>query len=218
MSRVLVGGTANYMQMSDGNAVLDPTTNAFTCGIWAKLDSNSGVSQVFFAKWNGSTGWIMFMLASGVVRAQINTTNVDDAGAAPIGSWVHFMLRRDASTLKLYRNGVEVGSNGSPASMSNTTHPFYWGHRTSGTTSAARGQFAEFAAWSAILTPAEIAAVAAGASPMLVRPASLVYIPGWGVGAGTEPDLAGGAFTLGEVGTVAVADHAPVRCPFPVAT
>lgn len=217
MSRVLVGGTANYLGTFDPNGVLDPTTNAFTFGGWFRFTSNSGVSQIMFAKWNGTTGWVMFMQSSGVVRATINSSNADDTGAATLNVWTHFMARRDASTWKLYKNGVEVASNGAAASLGATSHAFHWGHRVLGATSAMNGRIAEFAAWSDALTPAEIAAVAAGVSPFLVRPKDLVYQPGWGVNTGREPDLAGPDAVLDQVGSVAVADHAPVGPTFPLA-
>lgn len=61
------------------------------------------------------------------------------------------------------------------------------------------GRLAEFAVWDAILTPAEMAALGQGVSPLLIRPQSLVsYVPLLG-GQSPEPDwkIAGGATVSG---------------------
>ena len=52
---------------------------------------------------------------------------------------------------------------------------FRIGGRRNGTTSDLEGDIAEAAIWDVILTDAEIASLGAGVSPMLIRPANLVY-------------------------------------------
>lgn len=219
MARGFAGGSTNYLGTSaDPGGILDPTTNAFSFGGWVKLNSNLGVSQVIWAKWNGTTGWILFVLSTGIVRAQIDAASpADDVAVLSTGAWHHLMFVRDGGALRIYRDGAERASSAGAPSLADTAHNFYWGHRDSGATQAIDGSIAEFAAWSAILSSAEIAALASGASPLMVRPKDLIYQPGWGVGATDEPDLGGTGKSVVETGTVTVIDHAPAGCPFPVA-
>jgi len=77
------------------------------------------------------------------------------------------------------------------------------------------GDIAEVAFWNVVLTDAEFAMGAAGYSPLLIRPQSLVaYWPLWGVFS-PEIDLFGG-WDLTLQNAPAVADHPPIHMPAPL--
>lgn len=77
---------------------------------------------------------------------------------------------------------------------------------------------ADLAIWNVALTDAEVAALAAGASPLSIRPSNLVaYYPLYGPGAGTQRSIStsGLALTESYSGTNFVnAPHAPTQRPF----
>ncbi len=72
------------------------------------------------------------------------------------------------------------------------------------------GYIAEATIWDTNLSDPEVAIIGAGYSPLLVRPANIVfYIP---FVRNSFEDLVGG-LTLTETGTVVVKDHPPVYYP-----
>ena len=73
--------------------------------------------------------------------------------------------------------------------------------------SAIEGSIAEAAIWNGVLTDAEIAVLATGIRPILVRPESLaLYLP---LIRDNDKDLIGGlSFTV--TGTASISDHAPI--------
>jgi len=74
------------------------------------------------------------------------------------------------------------------------------------------GFIAEAAIWDVALTAAEIASLAAGASPLLVRPQSLVGY--WPLIRGLEDRVGGNTLSLNN--TPSVLDHIPIYYPAPV--
>jgi hypothetical protein len=75
------------------------------------------------------------------------------------------------------------------------------------------GRVAEAAVWNVELSDANFAELAAGVSPLLVRPDGLVFyaplIHGKSASGGDDYDIVGGV-TLTDNATVTVADHPPV--------
>lgn len=220
MARGFPGGNGanNNLGGGDANGALDPATNAFTVSIWI-YPTSVPATGVIVAKWNGTTGWALFVIATPArVRATLNAENMGDV-AITLNAWNHIAWVKSgtgAGGAVVYVNGsaTSVTSN---QNLANTAIAFFWGARASGTTACMTGRMASFAAWKAVLTAAEIAALAAGAPPALVRPSGLVHIPGWGVGASGEPELNGAGFSMTEAGTITVEDHAPVGPPAPIA-
>lgn len=101
------------------------------------------------------------------------------------GSWNHVGVTYDggssANTPVMYLNGVSqsVTTNVAASGSINTnSDPYVIGNRTNDNARVWDGSLAEFAIWNVILDAAEMAALGAGISPLLIRPASLVlYVP-----------------------------------------
>lgn len=153
------------------------------------------------------------------VAADAGTTGVavSSAGAAGVaGVWYHACATfADATNRAAYFNGGSKGTNATsvaaPVGMDRTNVAV---GMYSGTTrtNPFDGQIAECGVWSAALSDAEVASLAAGVSPLLVRPGSLVAY--WRLidDQATEIDLLG-AGALTATGTAAKTSHPRVFYP-----
>jgi len=114
------------------------------------------------------------------------------------------------------------GGNSASSSTSRVVNPSNFnrigvatGFDSTGPIAAARGYFAEAAVWAVALTADEISQLAAGYSPLLVRPGSLrFYAPLFGRGGANadEEDWAGG-LTLTQSSSPTVVDHPRIIYP-----
>jgi hypothetical protein len=101
------------------------------------------------------------------------------AGVWQVGRWqmVGWSMAADGSATIYARNGVASASRGpgGPSVAGSLTATGIGGYpRYASVIQPAGGLYAHAAIWSAALTAAEVAAMASGASPLLIRPASLV--------------------------------------------
>ncbi len=99
------------------------------------------------------------------------------------GAWHHLCITYDGSSTTndplIYMDGTQgyVDSATPSGTINTTSAPYYLGNRSSGSR-VWDGMLAEFAIWDAILTQAEVTALAKGASPLFIRPQSMVeYLP-----------------------------------------
>jgi hypothetical protein len=112
--------TDDFLSAPD-SAGLNVGTGNFTVAAWVKP---SGTTQDrVLNKWNGTIGWLMDIntgsggaVSPGFLRLKMNdgTTNVDyfvDASLV-VGAWTHVAatVDRTAKELKLYANGVQIGT------------------------------------------------------------------------------------------------------------
>lgn len=121
------------------------------------------------------------------------------------GVWAHVAgVQSSATSRTAYVNGAAGTPNttnigAAPASLDRTTIGalIITGSRLS----FSGGDIAECAIWNVALTTAEIASLAAGASPLVIRPANLVLYAPLNVAASPEQDLRGSlALTFGAAG------------------
>lgn len=201
-------------------------TTATTVACWVKADSwlndarlvhrwNSGSTQRFLLALNG-TKKLTFTILN---QASTGQTATGATTLSTTGRWYHFAGTFNPSTrVACHIDGVEDGANttsiGSGLATGSPPRNFLIGRDAGATAFNHDGQIAEVAAWNAVLSTAELAALAKGASPLAVRPGLLkFYLPLWGAGS-PEIDLSGNGNTGTLTGT-ASADHAPVASPFP---
>lgn len=218
MSRDFPGSSGNYLRLLNPSGLLDITGTGLTISAWIRPDSVTGFHTVV-AKWSGTDVANQYVLQSNGVKLTAAIGNgsngfelVDNTGPLVTGAWQHVALVKSgtgAGALKSYINAV-AASVSSSFSIGDTSMNFTIGARTGGE-NLFDGLIADVGVWTVGLSAEEIAALAKGASPLRVRPVNLAgYFPLWGVGDAGDPDLSGGAEHLSEVGTVGVADHAPV--------
>lgn len=178
----------------------------FTFAFWMWLDAGTsvedrplrygeGASSVCCGYQSGGTtmGWVDEGIAW---RGNFATTNT--------GQW-HFILayRSASGNVFFEQNGAAVANFGiAPNTPVNNVR---WGG-TEGSESI-DGAIGPLAIWDVALGAGERAALAKGASPLMVRPSGLkTYVPVWG-GTTTEGDLAVGSIAWSVTGTMARRDH-----------
>jgi hypothetical protein len=165
--------------------------------------------------------WFRLNVNASAARAVLsvnNTTALATASAPVVGQWQHLAAVFASSTGRTaYRNGAAGSENTTSLSPVRTPNACLVG-RLPSTINANwfNGDIAHVAIWSASLTAGEIASLASGASPLLVRPDSLAaYWPLRGLAADRpEPGIVRG-LNLTVTGT-AWADDPQIGGPDPL--
>ena len=157
---------------------------------------------------NGTAGRWM----TGHYRADIGWYGLSDTVAAPTGVWTHICGTEAGVATQFFRNGVNTNGGSFANAPAGTSFEFRVGRRWDSEGTAAAhldGRMAHIGIWNVVLSAAEVAALAAGVSPLRIRPSALVaYWPLWG-NSSPEPDWAGGDQPLTMVGTVPASTQSP---------
>ena len=100
-------GSGDYLSVAD-NTNLRFGTNAFTIQAWVYRNA-SGAAHSIIAKGGASTGYVLQVTSTNVLRFTHGTTNVDTTTTIPAFAWTHVAaVRTNTSTngFQLYINGV----------------------------------------------------------------------------------------------------------------
>jgi hypothetical protein len=100
-------GTGDYLSVAD-NSNLRFGTNAFTIQGWIYRNA-SGAAHSIIAKGGASTGFVLQVTSTNILRFTHGTTNVDTTTTIPASAWTHIAaVRTNTSTngFQLYINGV----------------------------------------------------------------------------------------------------------------
>jgi len=216
-------GSNQYM--NTGNAVLSSVPITMAC--WFYSTSNSAKQRLISIGDKDSTNDFFHLSAMGNVTGDPLRAAVKRAGASgsastssgySINTWHHATaVFTSNSDRDVYIDGGSVGSNttsATPASLDTTRIGL---RASSGTDGPFAGRIAEAAIWRIALSTSEIAQLAAGFSPLLVRPYYLAnYWPLGGIAGFSNSDAApdyAGAYPLTPNNTPTEADHPPIFYP-----
>jgi len=100
-------GNTDYLSVAD-NSNLRFGTNAFTIQGWIYRNA-SGAAHSIIAKGGASTGFVLQVTSTNILRFTHGTTNVDTTTTIPASAWTHIAaVRTNTSTngFQLYINGV----------------------------------------------------------------------------------------------------------------
>lgn len=216
MARTL-NGTSDYLDLDSIKGSV--SASAGSIGGWFKPANNDAVIRAIITWRIDSSNRIELIDFNGIAALNIRArhtgggTNKDITGSSiSAGSWAHAMVTWSsaADEWKYYLNGSQVGSTATGlGTISGTPAVFYLGNDTF--SEYAVGDLAEWGVWTAALTAAEVASLAKGFSPLLVRPASILDTFAVMGSASPEPGSRGNSATLG--GTPAKADHPRIIYP-----
>ena len=120
-------GTGDYLSVAD-NANLRFGTSAFTIQAWVYRNA-SGTVHSIIAKGGASTGYVLQVTSTNVLRFTHGTTNVDTTTTIPASAWTHVAaVRTNTSTngFQLYINGVS-SATATVATDFNQTNSLYIG-------------------------------------------------------------------------------------------
>jgi hypothetical protein len=137
-----------------------PTTQAGILGTWNDLLGAGTAWRRTFMMWSYQ-GKLEFLCGVG--------TTIDratDSAALPINTWVHVAGTYDGSTIRLYRNGVQVASKAYAGILNTNDQPFYIGRTDAGGDGSDywRGMIDDVSVYSRALSSNEIAVIYAAAS------------------------------------------------------
>lgn len=200
-------------QLTNASAVL--TAAPLTMAAWGNRSSSANNHPIlmlstnsffdYFALWYRETNKVDFDAVQGASGAPAtSTTSISSSG------WHHFAgVASSASSRSIYVDGVNENTN------STTSTPSGVNYTQIGSLAGVvymEGLIAEAAIWSEALDAGEIAALAKGVSPLMVRPSALAAY--WPLVGRTSPeiDLVGG-FNLTLVNSPPAAEHSRIIMP-----
>ena len=158
------------------------TAVPFTMAGWVYADTTATLQYAFGIQAAASNqGWRLGFNASSLILQCIGsgTSNTQFAGGASSGSWIHLGMVCSSTTSRIiYKNGSSVATGTSsltPSSVSLMRIGAGSGSLGSAT-SFWNGGLSHVSSWTAALTAAEMAELAAGQHPFFVRPSSLASL------------------------------------------
>lgn len=187
-----------------------------TMACWANLTSVAATQALI---WTGNSAaanhyMTLELRSTGFVGATVRNTTVFTASssAAPsANTWFHACGAFSSSTLRTaYLNGGNSGTNTSSSTPTTFNRTNIGRYGSSVPTNYADGLIAEAAIWDQVLDASEVASLAAGVCPLLVRPTALIfYAP---LVRTLTADIRGG-LTLSNSAGVTVGDHPRIIRP-----
>lgn len=114
-------GTGDFLSVAN-NVALQMGSGAFTLEAWVFRGALS-VAHTIFAKGGASTGFVLGITSTNVLRFTDTTTNISSTGTIPVNTWTHVAVVREgtgANQLKLYINGVNDGTGTSATNFTQT--------------------------------------------------------------------------------------------------
>lgn len=190
MARIFTRATPHYLEYASAAII---SAEPLTIAGWGRSDSIT-VNQVVGAIWSfevgGSEGW-RIRFSGAVASDPIEATHTQNGGATGTSAsatgysanvWTHAAGVFASTTSRIaYKDGVAGTENTTLSQTSAGIDRTLIGARYENTpaiTDAFSGDIAEVGFWNVALTAGEVAALAKGVRPLLIRPASLVaYYP-----------------------------------------
>ena len=114
-------GTGDYLSIAD-SATIRFGTGTFTIQGWVYRGA-AGATQTIAAKGGASTGWVLQITSTNVLRFTDTTTNIDTTTTIPASTWAHVAVVRTgtgANGLKLYINAVDSATGTSSTNFNQT--------------------------------------------------------------------------------------------------
>lgn len=215
-------GTDQFLRRADSLGFTYPLTLA----VWVYPTRSTNYEDVLCLarSADNSTGWFLQLrgpdgMKVAAVTAYQNTFAIARSGGTfALNRWCHLAgVFAGAASRQVYLNGVPGTAEGTTLAVPTVDRILIgaW-ERQGGWMAYFAGLAAEAALWNVALNPAEIADLAAGYSPLLVRPASLVaYWPLGGPWGNDDADHAAGLYNLTPYNGPTWADHPPIIYPAP---
>ena len=208
-------GTSDRIDFPDHSGLDWSTVMSVATWVWRDVSNAFHSLCGHTAGTVGANGWwfsISDNTFSNAAYLTFNDTDYFGTSAITIGGWRHLAATYDGANVRIYLNGVLDGTTATTAAVTNAAATFKLGVDASFYgNSWFDGKLADFAFWpGATLNANEIAALARGVSPRLIRPGSLrLYAPLWGTHT-AEPDFSVNRRTGTLTGTSQFVPHAPV--------
>ena len=155
---------------STANGNLDITGNQFTIQTWVyqtdgtQTNGVANGSQMIFWKHNGAAaGYQLATFSNGIPEIEIATTNSGNAfvvgsAALPLNTWIHLAATYDGANIRLYQNGVPIGSTPATGNIVHSNWDASIGNAATVHDYAFKGRIDELNIYNRALSAGEIAA------------------------------------------------------------
>lgn len=213
MARAFDTGSTQYLEYA--GAIISAYPCTLAC--WAYLTDqalsyaaltlghSSDASEAIALRYKNTTDEFMARRHNDAVVKEAVTS------AHAINTWGHIAGTFSSSSCYAYVNGSTDGENSDAVNFPNLDRTDIGGFNNGGSVGGAwPGYLAEAAIWNVVLTAAEVAILAKGYSPLLVRPESLRAY--WPLIRDTDDDIVGG-FSMTAVNGPTVAAHPRIFYP-----
>jgi hypothetical protein len=178
MSRAFVAASSQYLAFTGGQPV---TTYPCTFSCWFKPDTSHNGTLMMVSHGSDGNRMVMYANSGGNVAMASSGSGAAEAVSSTTyttGEWNHAVgTVTNATARNVLLNGGGSGSNSASATVANCAKYYIGASWVSGALLAGyyfNGEIAHAAVWNVVLTDDEKAALAAGASPLLIRPESLM--------------------------------------------
>ena len=216
-------GSSEYL--NTGNAVLSSVP--ITMGCWFYSTSNSATQRLISIGDKDTPNDFFHLSAMGTVTGDPLRASVKRGGAAgsatttsgySINTWHHATaVFTSNSDRDVYIDGGSVGNNTTAATPASLDTTRIGARASSGTNGPMAGRIAEAAIWNIALSTSEIAQLASGFSPLLVRPDGLTnYWPLGGIARFSASSAASdyaGAYPLSPIDGPTESEHPRIFYP-----
>lgn len=209
-----LNGTSHYIEA--GSAVVSAEPLTMAC--WFRSANVTATKVIMSLSKSGGTERFMLVEAQGVAQPlradSVNSggtiASAISSGAVTAGKWHHATgIWATSSSRSVYLDGTNSGTNATAITVSGVNRTIIGARISSGSYGAFfAGDIARVGVWNVALTADEIASLAKGFCPCMIRPQSLAFFAPL---LGAAADLRGG-LTLTDTGTTA-ADHPRIILP-----
>lgn len=154
---------SEYLSITDGAQTGLDLTSGFSFACWIKLESLTPTRQVIISKHNAVSAGYLFEYATAGFRLYVNSTPIQGATTPVAGKWYHVACTWDSTTKVacIYLDGNIDAIGTINVTLADGTDAVEIG-RLSDSTEYLDGLLKDLAAWSVILTPAQIKSLALG--------------------------------------------------------
>lgn len=165
---ISLDGTSQYVSVPDSTLLEGSVGNISVFG-WVNLtDYTSDGNPHLASKWNAgfSLGWRVLMRSTDILVSIANVSTSRGTGVAT-GSWAHIGFTFNNSLLKVYQNGVQVGTDANLGARTlANTDAMNIGKRSTATDGYLKGLVDDISVWRRVLTSTEIATLYASSCPL----------------------------------------------------
>lgn len=216
----LFNGTSQFLRRADGTGLVLPLTLA----AWVYPQRSTAYEEVLSLarSSDNNTGWFLQvrgpdgMRVAAVTASQNTFAIARSGGSYSLNQWQHVAgVFAAANARRVYLNGTAGTIETTSLSVASVDRMLIgaW-ERLGGWSAYFGGAVAEAAIWKVALSDSEIGQLAAGFSPLLVRPQDLIaYWPLGGRFGENDQDHSGNGYDLTAYGGPTWVDHPPITYP-----
>jgi len=203
MGRLFAKASSQYAELTASV----PSAEPMTLSCWYNA-TDFATAPICLAVHSGTTSGLKLGFTTGGAVQIVATDSGGSNGVAnsstntTAGTWAHALGTTSANNSRsAYLNAFGLQTNTTPITLSGLSKYVLGANYNGGSRNFyANGVIADAAVWNVALSSQEILALSQGISPLLIRPASLVfYAPLWGE-MSPELNLRGAGVTLGAAG------------------